>query len=261
MRNCTAPRMLEVRNFSVSYGAAPAISGVNLAVAAGMLAVVGGPNGAGKSTLINAIGGLHPPDGGTLSILGKSLTGTPAHRYCDYGIALVPEGRRLFTGLTVLENLELGSYRADARRKREETLEEVCTMFPVLKERLAAVAGTLSGGQQQMVAIGRALMARPKLVLLDEPSLGLAPLVVSAIFETVRLLRESGMAILLVEQNARAALSLADRAYVLSIGRIVASGAAHELAKDQQIQRSYLGGIEQRDNCAGSVDPWRAHVP
>ena len=142
--------MLEVRNFSVSYGAAPAISGVNLAVAAGMLAVVVGPNGAGKSTLINAIGGLHASNGGTLSIHGKSLTGTPPHRYCDHGIALVPEGRRLFTGLTVLENLELGSYRRDARRKRTETLDQVCTMFPVLKERLAAEAGTLSGGQQQM---------------------------------------------------------------------------------------------------------------
>jgi len=233
--------MLEVRNFSVSYGAAPAISGVNLAVASGMLVVVVGPNGAGKSTLINAIGGLHPPDGGSLSIYGKSLMGTPAHRYCDYGIALVPEGRRLFTGLTVRENLELGSYRAAARRKRGETLEEVCTMFPVLKERLAAVAGTLSGGQQQMVAIGRALMARPKLLLLDEPSLGLAPLIVAELFRAIRRINAAGVAVLLVEQNVAAALDLAHRAYVLEEGRIVARGKPRELAAQPHIQRAYLG--------------------
>jgi len=233
--------MLEVRNFSVSYGAAPAISGVNLAVASGMLVVVVGPNGAGKSTLINAIGGLHPPNGGTLSIHGKSLTGTPPHRYCDYGIALVPEGRRLFTGLTVLENLELGSYRADARRERAASLEQVCTLFPVLKERLAAVAGTLSGGQQQMVAIGRALMARPKLLLLDEPSLGLAPLIVTELFRAIRRINAAGVAVLLVEQNVAAALDLAHRAYVLEEGRIVAKGKPRELAAQPHIQRAYLG--------------------
>jgi len=233
--------MLEVRNFSVSYGAAPAISGVNLAVAAGMLAVVVGPNGAGKSTLINAIGGLHPPDGGTLSILGKSLTGTPPHRYCDYGIALVPEGRRLFTALTVLENLELGSYRRDARGKRTETLDQVCALFPVLKERLATVAGTLSGGQQQMVAIGRALMARPKLLLLDEPSLGLAPVIVAELFRAIRRINAAGVAILLVEQNVAAALDIAHRAYVLEEGRIVARGKPRELAAQPHIQRAYLG--------------------
>jgi len=233
--------MLEVRNFSVSYGAAPAISGVNLAVAAGMLAVVVGPNGAGKSTLINAIGGLHASNGGTLSIHGKSLTGTPPHRYCDHGIALVPEGRRLFTGLTVLENLELGSYRRDARRKRTETLDQVCTMFPVLKERLAAEAGTLSGGQQQMVAIGRALMARPKLLLLDEPSLGLAPVIVAELFRAIRRINAAGVAILLVEQNVAAALDIAHRAYVLEEGRIVARGKPRELAAQPHIQRAYLG--------------------
>ena len=233
--------MLEVRNLSVSYGAAPAISGASLAVAAGMLAVVVGPNGAGKSTLINAIGGLHRPDGGTLSIHGNSLTGTPAHRYCDYGIALVPEGRRLFAGLTVRENLELGSYRRDARGKRTETLEQVCGMFPVLKERLAAVAGTLSGGQQQMVAIGRALMARPKLLLLDEPSLGLAPVVVAELFRVIRRINAAGVAVLLVEQNVAAALDIAHRAYVLEEGRIVAKGKPRELAAQPHIQRAYLG--------------------
>jgi branched-chain amino acid transport system ATP-binding protein len=233
--------MLEVRNISVNYGAAPAISGVNLAVAAGMLVVVVGPNGAGKSTLINAIGGLHPPSGGTLSIHGRSLTSTPPHCYCDYGIALVPEGRRLFTGMTVLENLELGSYRRDARGKRTETLEQVCAMFPVLKERLGAVAGNLSGGQQQMVAIGRALMARPKLLLLDEPSLGLAPVIVAELFRAIRRINAAGVAVLLVEQNVAAALDIAHRAYVLEEGRIVARGKPRELAAQPHIQRAYLG--------------------
>ena len=233
--------MLEARNLRVSYGAAPAISGANLSVAAGMLAVVVGPNGAGKSTLINAVGGLHPPDGGTLSINGQSLIGTPADRYCDHGIALVPEGRRLFSGLTVLENLELGSYRADARRKRAETLEEVCTIFPVLRERLGAVAGTLSGGQQQMLAIGRALMARPKLLLLDEPSLGLAPAIVLELFRVIRKVNGRGVAVLLVEQNVAAALDIAHRAYVLEEGRIVAKGKPRELAAQPHIQRAYLG--------------------
>ena len=233
--------MLEVRNFSVSYGAAPAVSGVNLSVATGMLVVVVGPNGAGKSTLINAIAGLHRPVGGTLSVYGRPLIGTPAHQYCDYGIALVPEGRRLFTGLTVRENLELGSYRADARRKRAETLEQVCTMFPVLKERLGAVAGTLSGGQQQMVAIARALMARPKLLLLDEPSLGLAPVIVTELFRVIRRINAAGVAVLLVEQNVAAALDIAHRAYVLEEGRIVARGKPRELAAQPHIQRAYLG--------------------
>src|SRR5258707_6284339 len=152
--------MLEVRNLRVSYGAAPAVMDASLDVEAGGLVVVVGPNGAGKTTLINAIAGLHRPDAGTLRIAGASLVGMAAHRYCDHGIALVPEGRRLFTGLTVLENLELGSYRADARRQRAESLQEVCNIFPVLKERLAATAGTLSGGQQQMLPIGPAFMSR-----------------------------------------------------------------------------------------------------
>src|SRR5882672_5936411 len=233
--------MLEVRDLRVSYGAAPAINGVNLNVAAGMLVAVVGPNGAGKSTLINAIGGLHPPDGGTLSINGKELAGLPAHRYCDHGIALVPEGRRLFTGLTVLENLELGSYRAEARRQRAESLQEVCNIFPVLKERLAATAGTLSGGQQQMLAIGRALMARPKLLLLDEPSLGLAPAIVVELFRVIRRVNAAGVAVLLVEQNVAVALGIAHRAYVLEEGRIVAEGEPRELTSQPHIQRAYLG--------------------
>ena len=233
--------MLEVRNLRVSYGAAPAVVDASLTVEEGGLAVVVGPNGAGKTTLINAIAGLHRPDGGTLRIDGASLLGIAAHRYCDHGIALVPEGRRLFTGLTVRENLELGSYRAAARVKRTESLEEVCTIFPVLRERLDAAAGVLSGGQQQMLAIGRALMARPKLLLLDEPSLGLAPAIVLELFRVIRAVNATGVGVLLVEQNVAVALELARRAYVLEEGRIVAEGEPRELASQPHIQRAYLG--------------------
>ena len=233
--------MLEARELRVSYGAAPAISGVNLSVAAGSLVVVVGPNGAGKTTLINAIAGLHRPDGGNLRIEGTSLIGMPAHRYCDHGIALVPEGRRLFTGLTVRENLEIGSYRAAARARRAESLAQICTLFPVLEARLEAPAGVLSGGQQQMLAIGRALMAQPKLLLLDEPSLGLAPAIVLELFRIIREVNARGVAVLLVEQNVAAALDIAHRAYVLEEGRIVAEGAPRELAAQPHIQRAYLG--------------------
>jgi len=233
--------MLEARELRVSYGAAPAISGVDLSVAAGSLVVVVGPNGAGKTTLINAIAGLHRPDAGTLRIDGASLIGMPAHRYCDHGIALVPEGRRLFTGLTVRENLEIGSYRAAARARRPESLAWICTLFPVLEARLEAPAGVLSGGQQQMLAIGRALMAQPKLLLLDEPSLGLAPAIVLELFRIIREVNARGVAVLLVEQNVAAALDIAHRAYVLEEGRIVAEGAPRELAAQPHIQRAYLG--------------------
>jgi branched-chain amino acid transport system ATP-binding protein len=200
-----------------------------------------GPNGAGKSTLINAIAGLHRPEAGTLSIGGRSLLGTPTHRYCDFGIALVPEGRRLFTGLTVRENLELGGYRAAARARRAQTLHEVCNLFPALREKLEAPAGTLSGGQQQMVAIGRALMAQPKLLLLDEPSLGLAPVIVTELFRVIRRINAAGVAILLVEQNVAAALEIAHRAYVLEEGRIVARGKPRHLMSQPHIQKAYLG--------------------
>jgi branched-chain amino acid transport system ATP-binding protein len=176
-----------------------------------------------------------------LRIAGTSLLGIPAHRYCDHGVALVPEGRRLFTGLSVRENLELGSYRAAARARRAESLDEVCSIFPVLREKLTAAAGTLSGGQQQMLAIGRALMARPKLLLLDEPSLGLAPAIVLELFLVIREVNGRGVAVLLVEQNVAAALEIARRAYVLEEGRIVAEGEPRELAAQPHIQRAYLG--------------------
>ena len=233
--------VLEVRNLRVSYGAAPAISDVSLDVAAGALVVVVGPNGAGKTTLINAIAGVHPVQSGILHMAAQGMNGVPPHRFCDHGIALVPEGRRLFTGLTVRENLELGAYRAAARGRRAESLREMCTLFPVLEAKLEAPAGTLSGGQQQMVAIARALMAQPKLLLLDEPSLGLAPAIVLELFRIIRAVNARGVAVLLVEQNVIAALEIAHRAYVLEEGRIVAEGEPRELMSQPHIQKAYLG--------------------
>ena len=233
--------MLEVANIRVSYGAAPAISDVSLFIEAKDLVVVVGPNGAGKTTLINALAGLHPIDSGSLRMEGRELSRLSAHRYCDEGIALVPEGRRLFTSLSVKENLELGSYRSGARALRGESMKEVCAIFPVLEEKLDAPAGTLSGGQQQMLAIARALMARPRLLLLDEPSLGLAPAIVLEMFRAIRQINSRGVAVLLVEQNVASALDLARRAYVLEEGRIVAQGAPRELVSQPHIQRAYLG--------------------
>jgi branched-chain amino acid transport system ATP-binding protein len=233
--------MLEVRNIRVSYGAAPAISDVSLLIEANDLVVVVGPNGAGKTTLINALAGLHPIDSGSLRMEGRELSRLSAHRYCDEGIALAPEGRRLFTSLSVKENLELGSYRSGARALRGESMKEVCAIFPVLEEKLDAPAGTLSGGQQQMLAIARALMARPRLLLLDEPSLGLAPAIVLEMFRAIRQINSRGVAVLLVEQNVASALEIARRAYVLEEGRIVAQGAPRELASQPHIQRAYLG--------------------
>jgi branched-chain amino acid transport system ATP-binding protein len=236
--------MLEVERIRVSYGAAPAIVDVSLAIGARELVCVVGPNGAGKSTLINAIAGLHRIDSGALRLDGTDLARLPAHRYCDRGIAIVPEGRRLFTGMTVRENLELGGYRRAVRRRRAQSLERVCALFPVLGERLEARAGALSGGQQQMLAIGRALMAEPRLLLLDEPSLGLAPLIVSALFETIRTIAASGVTMLLVEQNVAMALDVATRAYVLEEGRIAAEGKPEELRRRPEIRRAYLGLTE-----------------
>ena len=233
--------MLEARNLQVSYGAAPAINGVDLKVDAGALVVVVGPNGAGKTTLINAISGVHRIHAGTLTMGQQVLNAVPPHRFCDHGIALVPEGRRLFTGLTVRENLELGAYRAAARERRAESLREMCTLFPAVEAKLDAPAGTLSGGQQQMVAIARALMAQPKLLLLDEPSLGLAPAIVLELFRIIREVNARGVAVLLVEQNVVAALEIAHRAYVLEEGRIVAEGEPRELMSQPHIQKAYLG--------------------
>jgi len=237
--------MLELERIRVSYGAAPALLEVSLAVSEGETVCVVGPNGAGKTTLINAIAGLHRIDAGAMRLDGRELSRLPAHRYCDQGIAIVPEGRRLFTGMTVRENLELGAYRRLARARRARSLERVCGLFPVLAERLDARAGALSGGQQQMVAIGRALMAEPRLLLLDEPSLGLAPLIVNALFETIRTIAASGVTMLLVEQNVALALEVASRAYVLEEGRIAAAGSPAELRRRPEIRRAYLGLSEE----------------
>jgi branched-chain amino acid transport system ATP-binding protein len=233
--------MLEISGLQVNYGAAPAIWDVSLKVEQGELVCVVGPNGAGKSTLINVIAGLHRARGGRLLFNGREITQLPAHRFCESGIAIVPEGRRLFTGMTVLENLELGSYLPQAKAHRAESLAQVLALFPALEEKLQSPAGALSGGQQQMVAIGRAMMSRPQLLLLDEPSLGLAPLVVHHMFTAIREINERGTSVLLVEQNVAMAMQLARRAYVLEEGRIVAEGLASELMDRPEIQRAYLG--------------------
>jgi branched-chain amino acid transport system ATP-binding protein len=233
--------MYELANVAVNYGAAAAVSDVSLRIGAGELVVVVGPNGAGKSTLINAMAGLHAVASGRLVVDGHDITHEPPHRFCDRGIAIVPEGRRLFVNLTVRENLELGSYRAGARRMRADSLRRVCALFPVLAERRDAPAGALSGGQQQMVAIARALMARPRFLLLDEPSLGLSPLITQDVFRAIREINTEGVAVLLVEQNVAVALELARRAYVLDEGRIAAEGEPGQLMSQPQIQRAYLG--------------------
>ena len=233
--------MLDVRDLHVAYGAAPALWGVSLRVAEGELLCVVGPNGAGKTTLINAIAGILRVRSGVISMAGAALQALPPHRYCAAGIAVVPEGRRLFTKMTVLENLELGSYLPAAKARRSESLEQALALFPMLKEKLSSPAGELSGGQQQMVAIARAMMARPRLLLLDEPSLGLSPLIVEDMFDAIRRINAEGMSVLLVEQNLAMAMQVSTRAYVLEEGRIGAEGAPDELLARPEIQRAYLG--------------------
>jgi len=233
--------LLEARSLHIGYGDAPAVSDVSLEVGAGEIVAVIGPNGAGKTTLINAIAGLLRCRRGELRFDGADMTRVRAHDYCSHGIALVPEGRRLFTKMSVEENLELGCYLPAARALRGQSLERVYGLFPILRDKRAQLAVELSGGQQQMVAIGRALMARPRIVLFDEPSLGLAPTVVDAMFETIARVREEGAAVLLVEQNVLKALDAADRAYVLEQGRIVTTGLPDELLKQPHIREAYLG--------------------
>jgi len=233
--------MLEVRDLQVAYGAAPALWGVSLDVRDGELLCVVGPNGAGKTTLINTIAGILRARSGRLVFGGHDVTALPPHRFCEAGIAVVPEGRRLFTGMSVLENLELGSYLSPAKAHRKESLAAALALFPALKEKLASPAGELSGGQQQMVAIARALMARPRLLLLDEPSLGLSPLIVRDMFAAIRRINAGGVSVLMVEQNVVMAMEVSTRAYVLEEGRIVAEGAPDELLARPEIQRAYLG--------------------
>jgi branched-chain amino acid transport system ATP-binding protein len=233
--------VLEVRDLQVAYGAAPALRGVSLSVHQGELLCVVGPNGAGKTTLINTIAGLLRARAGTLAIAGRDLTALPAHRFCGEGIAIVPEGRRLFTGMTVRENLELGSFLPAAKARRQQSLDEAVALFPALRAKLSSPAGELSGGQQQMVAIARALMARPRLLLLDEPSLGLSPLIVEEMFAAIQRINREGMTVLLVEQNVALAMEISQRAYVLEEGCIVAEGDPQTLLARPEIRRAYLG--------------------
>jgi len=233
--------MLEVRDLQVAYGAAPALWGVSFELRARELLCVVGPNGAGKTTLVNTLAGMLRARGGHIVFEGRELGALPPHAFCEAGIAIVPEGRRLFTSLSVRENLEIGSLLAAAKARRRQTMDAVLALFPALEPKLEQAAGELSGGQQQMVAIGRALMARPKLLLLDEPSLGLSPLIVGEMFNAIGRVHREGTAILLVEQNVATALRVADRAYVLEEGRMVAEGTPDELMQRDEVRRAYLG--------------------
>jgi branched-chain amino acid transport system ATP-binding protein len=232
--------MLEVERLEAAYGDAAALWDVSLTVGEGELVAIVGPNGSGKTTLINAIARLLPARGGCLRFLGEDLIRLPLHEVCPRGIAIVPEGRRLFAGMTVEENLEIGCYAPAARAARAARLEQVFAIFPVLAARRRQLAGSMSGGEQQMAAIGRALMAGPRLLLLDEPSLGLAPAVVDQLFGVIERLHREGVAILLVEQNAAKALAVATRAYVLEEGRTVSSGAPAAVLAEPRIRSAYL---------------------
>jgi branched-chain amino acid transport system ATP-binding protein len=233
--------VLELRSVDAGYGSFQALFGVSLVVRAGEAVGVIGPNGAGKTTLMRAISGLIRPAGGAITMEGKDVLATPAHRIVGLGIAHVPENRRLFPRLSVEDNLKMGAFMPEARKRHDERLDAVFGLFPRLKERRHQLAGTMSGGEQQMCAIGRALMSGPKLLLLDEPSAGLAPVVVQQVFELVKRIRESGLTVLIVEQNVQQVLHVVDRAYLLEAGTIRASGAAAEMLASDTIKQAYLG--------------------
>ena len=233
--------MLELHDVTVAYGQARAVWDVTMHVKQGELLCVVGPNGAGKTTLVNTLAGILRPLSGRITMDGRDITKLAPHKFCEAGIALVPEGRRLFTGMTVRENLEVGSLLPEAKARRRETFADVLALFPALEAKLDAPAGELSGGQQQMVAIGRALMARPRLLLLDEPSLGLSPLIVQGMFDAIRKISASGITIVLVEQNVVTAMKISHRACVLELGRIVAEGEPEALMKRPEIRQAYLG--------------------
>jgi branched-chain amino acid transport system ATP-binding protein len=234
--------MLTINGIDVYYGNIHALKGVSLEISEGEIVTLIGANGAGKSTLLKTISGLLKPKKGEVSFEGSSIAGKVAQTIVKKGISHVPEGRRIFAGMTVEENLELGAYLRKDKQGIREDFEKIYQLFPRLLERKKQLAGTLSGGEQQMLAMGRALMARPRLLLLDEPSMGLAPLLVKTIFDIIREINQTGTTILLVEQNANMALSIADRAYVIETGKIVASGSAEELNQSDQIRNAYLGG-------------------
>ncbi|MEG6584403.1 ABC transporter ATP-binding protein [Dendrosporobacter sp. 1207_IL3150] len=234
--------MLKVDNINVYYGAIHAIKGISIEVNEGKIVTLIGANGAGKSTILRTISGLLKPKSGQINFEGKNIAGIPAQDIVRLGISQVPEGRRVFANMTVLENLELGAYIRSDKKGIKEDMEVVFKRFPRLSERLTQLAGTLSGGEQQMLAMGRALMSRPRLLLLDEPSMGLAPLLVKEIFSIIKDINATGTTVLLVEQNANMALSIANNAYVLETGRITLSGDAKELAASEEVRKAYLGG-------------------
>ena len=236
-----ADPVLKVENINVFYGSIHAIKGISFEVYEGEIVTLIGANGAGKSTTLNTISGLLHPSTGSISFLGESLAKVPPYKIVERGLAQVPEGRRVFAQMTVNENLEMGAFTQSSSSIPED-LEKVYSLFPRLKERMNQTAGTLSGGEQQMLAMGRALMSRPKLLMLDEPSMGLAPILVEQIFAIIADLHRTGATILLVEQNAQMALSIADRAYVLGTGQITMSGPAAEVLADDRVRAAYLGG-------------------
>ena len=233
--------MLSVRDLHVSYGAIKAVRGISFDIKQGEIVTLIGANGAGKSTTLNTVAGLIRPDSGSIEFKGQSIVGVKSHKVVERGMALCPEGRRVFSQMSVSENLDMGGYtRSDAENR--ETLQRVYERFPRLKERMGQMAGTLSGGEQQMLAMGRALMSKPDLLMLDEPSMGLAPILVQEIFDIIKELNAVGTTILLVEQNANMALSIADRAYVLEIGTIKKTGIGADLLQDDDVRKAYLGG-------------------
>ena len=233
--------MLKINNLHVSYGGIRALRGVDLEVPDGKIVTLIGANGAGKSTLLRTISGLVKADSGSITYNGKELLGMPINKVLEEGIAHAPEGRRVFPDMTVLENLKIGAYLRKDKAEIEKDIQWVYSLFPRLEERSWQLAGTLSGGEQQMLAVGRALMSRPKVLMMDEPSLGLAPLVVQGIFDIIRTINEQGVTVLLIEQNANMALKIADIAYVLETGEITKKGSGAELLADESIKEAYLG--------------------
>lgn len=232
--------ILKVENIEVYYGMIKALKGISFEVNKGEIVALIGANGAGKTTTLHTVTGLLQPKTGTIHYNGKDITKVPAHKIVSLGMAHVPEGRRIFSELTVLDNIKLGAYTRKDKNEIEKSLQSVYERFPRLEERKNQIAGTLSGGEQQMLAIGRALMSNPDFVLMDEPSMGLSPLLVSEIFDIIKMINESGTTVLLVEQNAKKALSIADRAYVLETGSIVLSGDANELLNNDSVKKAYL---------------------
>lgn len=233
--------MLEIKDIEVYYGMIQAIKGISFEVNQGEVIALIGANGAGKTTILHTITGLLSPKSGSVFFEGKDITKVPAHKIVSLGMAHVPEGRRVFAELTVYENLKMGAYTRKDKNEMEQTLQMVYERFPRLKERKNQLAGTLSGGEQQMLAMGRALMSHPKIIVMDEPSMGLSPILVNQIFEIIEEVSKSGTTVLLVEQNAKKALAIADRAYVLETGKIVLEGDAKKLMNDDSIKKAYLG--------------------